>query len=217
LNLKNGGEIDEIWIVAPPVTTSEESGSQPRVSIIMPTYRRSHTLFRTVESIRAQTYQNWELILIDNDGSADYRFNDPRISVHVHAERPSASYARNKGVDYARGEFVCFFDDDDFMFPNYLEAFVKAFEENPEVKMVRCGMVVTAGKINYSYATPECCVRREFITPSWSNGPAHDQHYFKSIVATHGWSTTQGDILVLNEPLCHANCDPRGGLRSGRL
>ncbi|HEY0726193.1 MAG TPA: hypothetical protein VGD41_19895, partial [Pyrinomonadaceae bacterium] len=114
-------------------------------------------------------------------------------------------------------EFVCFFDDDDFMFPNYLEAFVKAFEENPEVKMVRCGMVVTAGKINYSYATPECCVRREFVIPSWSNGPAHDQHYFKSIVATHGWSTTQGDILVLNEPLCHANCDPRGGLRSGRL
>ena len=217
LNLKNGGELDEIWIVAPPVATSAESGIRPRISIIMPTYRRSHTLFRTVESIRAQTYQNWELIIVDNDGSADYRFNDPRIRVHVHAERPSASYARNKGVDYARGELVCFFDDDDFMFPNYLETFVKAFEENPEVKMVRCGMVVTAGKINYSYATPECCVRREFVTPSWSNGPAHDQHYFKSIVASHGWSTTQGDIILLNEALCHANCDPRGGLRSGRL
>ena len=144
--------------------------------------------------------------------------SDPRISVHVHAERPSASYARNKGVGYARGELVCFFDDDDFMFPNYLETFVKAFEENPDVKMVRCGMIVTAGKTNFSYATPECCLRREFVTPSWSNSdPSHDQLYFKSIVATHGWSTTQGDILVLNEALCHANCDPRGGLRSGRL
>ena len=218
LNFKNGGEIDELWIVAPPALTSEELSSRPRVSIVMPTYRRSHTLFRTVQSIRAQTYSNWELIIIDNEGSADYRFKDPRINVHVHAERTSASYARNKGVEYARGDLVCFFDDDDLMFPNYLETFVKAFEENPDVKMVRCGMVVTAGKVNYSYATPECCLRREFVTPTWSNnGPAQDQLYFKSIVATHGWSTTQGDILVLNEALCHANCDPRGGLRSGRL
>ena len=74
LNLKNGGEIDEVWIVAPPVEMSAESGTRPKVSIIMPTYRRSHTLFRTVQSIRAQTYSNWELIIIDNEGKADYRF-----------------------------------------------------------------------------------------------------------------------------------------------
>jgi glycosyltransferase involved in cell wall biosynthesis len=218
LSFKNGGEIDEVWIVAPPVEMSSDAGARLKVSIIMPTYRRSHTLMRTVQSVRAQTYSNWELIIIDNEGRADYRFNDPRISVHVHAERPSASYARNQGVSYARGELVCFFDDDDYMFPNYLEAFVKAFEENPSVKMVRCGMIVTAGRTNFSYATPECCLRREFVTPSWSSSsPAHDQLYFKTIVATHGWSTEQGDILTLGEALCHAHCDPRGGLRSGRL
>jgi glycosyltransferase involved in cell wall biosynthesis len=217
LNFKNGGEIDEVWIVAPAIETSEEAG-QPKISIIMPTYRRSHTIFRTVQSIRAQTYSNWELIIVDNEGSGDYRFNDPRISVHVHAERASASYARNQGVSYARGELVCFFDDDDYMFPNYLETFVRAFAEKPSVKMVRCGMVVTAGRINFSYATPECCLRREFVTPTWSNsGPAQDQLYFKNIISTRGWSEANGDILTLTEALCHAHCNPRGGLRSGRL
>ena len=63
------------------------------------------------------------------------------------------------------------------MFPNYLETFVSAFEENPEVKMVRCGMIVTAGQTNFSYATPEVCLRREFVTAivvqQWSSpGPA---------------------------------------------
>jgi cellulose synthase/poly-beta-1,6-N-acetylglucosamine synthase-like glycosyltransferase len=218
LNFKNGGEVDEVWILAPPVEKSAESTTRPKVSIIMPSYHRSHTLLRTIQSVCAQTYSNWELIIIDNEGKADYRFNDPRISVHVHAERTSASYARNKGVSYARGELVCFFDDDDYMFPNYLETFVKAFEENPALKMVRCGMIVTAGMTNFSYATPECCVRREFVTPTWSNnGPAQDQLYFKTIVATHGWSAAKGDILTLNEALCHAHCNPRGGLRSGRL
>jgi glycosyltransferase involved in cell wall biosynthesis len=219
LRFKNGGEIDEVWVVAPShgEVTVDSSHKGPKVSIIMPTYRRSHTLFRTVQSICAQTYSNWELIIVDNEGKAEYRFHDPRITVRVHPEWTSASYARNKGVTYARGDFVCFFDDDDYMFPNYLETFVNAFEENPGAKLVRCGMIVTAGKINFSYATPECCLRREFATPSWPNSGAHDQLYFKTIVASHGWSDASGEIITLNEPLCRANCDPRGGLRSGRL
>jgi glycosyltransferase involved in cell wall biosynthesis len=220
LRIKHGGEIDQVWIVtpAPAAATADSLHTGPKVSIVMPTYRRSHTLFRTVQAIRAQTYSNWELIIVDNDGKSEYRFHDPRITVRVHAERTSASYARNKGVTYARGDLVCFFDDDDYMFPNYLETFVKTFEENPAAKLVRCGMIVTAGRINFSYATPECCLRREFATPSWSNsGPAQDQLYFKSIVAAQGWSTASDDIVILDEPLCRANCDPRGGLRSGRL
>jgi hypothetical protein len=83
--------------------------------------------------------------------------------------------------------------------------------------MVRCGMMVSAEQMNLSYATPECCLRREFATPTWANHLSHDQLYFKNIVAARGWSESQGDIVTLNEALCQANCDPRGGLRSGRL
>jgi SAM-dependent methyltransferase len=217
LSLNNGGEHDVIWILArkeQPIAVSRE---RLNVSIIMPTYRRSHTLYRTVQKIRAQTYRNWELIIIDNEGTADYGFNDPRISVHVHAERPSASYARNQGLLYATGDLVCFFDDDDDMFPEYLEKLVGAFEANPTAKMVRCGMMVSARQMNLSYATPECCLRREFATATWANHSSHDQVYFKNIISARGWSESQGDIITLNEALCQANCDPMGGLRSGRL
>jgi len=211
-------EKDVVWILTPKSKEAPNLSGSPRVSIIMPTYRRSHTLFRTVRTIQNQTYRNWELIIIDNEGTKDYQFSDPRIRVYKHSARPSASYARNQGLKYATGDLVCYFDDDDEMFPFYLERFVRIFEANPMAKLVRCGMIVSAGRTNFSYATPECCLRREFATPSWSNGgPAQDQLYFKTIVKKQEWSESKGDIVSLHEALCKANCDPKGGLRSGRL
>jgi len=222
--LRNGGEEqDVIWILRPqsPAADPELPNSNQReplkVSIIMPTYRRSHTLFRTVQTILHQTYSNWELIIIDNEGTGDYQFNDQRIRVYVHPEIVSASYARNQGISYASGDLVCFFDDDDTMFPSYLEMFARAFETNPAVKMVCCGMIVSGGCTNFSYATPECCLRRELATPTWTNNTSHDQLYFRSIVNAQGWSEAQGDIITVREALCRANWDPMGGLRSGRL
>ena len=218
------GETDVLWILAPqrghakPVHASAASPrlEQLKISIIMPTYHRPHTIFRTVAMIQAQTYRNWELIIIDNAGDTDLRFDDARIRVYRHADRPSASYARNWGVRYATGDLVCFFDDDDDMFPTYLERFAAAFQANPGAKMVRCGMIVTRGATNFSYATPECCLRREFATPSWvGNHSAQDQLYFSSIIAVNGWSQTKGDIVVIHEALCRANANARGGLRSG--
>ena len=77
-------------------------------------------------------------------------------------------------------------------------------------------MIVSSGKTNYSYATPECCLRREFATPTWANnGPAHDQLYFKTIVEKNRWSESRGDIVNIAEALCRANTDLRGGLRAG--
>jgi hypothetical protein len=78
-------------------------------------------------------------------------------------------------------------------------------------------MVVSDGTVNYSYATPECCIRRPYATPTWPDrGPAQDQAYFTALVGRQGWSEAGGDIVVLHEALCRANSDPRGGLRSGR-
>jgi Glycosyl transferase family 2 len=211
-------EKDVVWILTRSEPTTSDPSEALKVSIIMPTYRRSHTLFRTVQTVRNQTYRNWELIIIDNEGTKEYQFSDPRIRVYTHSNKPSASYARNQGLTYATGDLVCFFDDDDEMFPFYLEMFVRAFEANPTAKMVRCGMIVSGGRTNFSYATPECCLRREFVTPSWTNSnSSHDQHYFKNIINQHGWSDSKGDIITLNETLCRANCDPKGGLRGGRL
>ena len=187
-------------------------------SIVMPTFRRPHTLFETIATIQKQTYPHWELIVVDNAGDADLAFSDPRIRTFVHSEHTSASHARNKGLGYARGDLVCFFDDDDEMYPDYLEQFALLFRGRPEVKMGRCGMALghNGHKVNYSYATPECCLRREFATPTWDElGPCEDQRYFRGIVQAHGWTEEKGDIALISRVLCRAHHASEGGRRAG--
>jgi glycosyltransferase involved in cell wall biosynthesis len=203
----------------PACPTMLKTPAEPlKVSIIMPTYRRPHTILRAVATIQAQTHDNWELIIVDNAGDGDYHFTDPRIRIYRYTDRPSASAARNYGLQFATGDLVCFFDDDDEMFPHYLARFVAAFATSPRTNMVRCGMLVCDGRVNFSFATPECCLRRQFAAPTWTDGhPAHDQQYFLNIMSANQWSETRGDIIVIPEPLCRANADRRGGLRAGAL
>jgi glycosyltransferase involved in cell wall biosynthesis len=196
---------------------SPDALSGPRISVVLPTYYRLHTLLTAVESLRAQTYRNWELILVDNAGDCNYFFADPRIRVFVDAGCRSAAYARNSGVRKVLGDFVCFFDDDDIMFASYLERFVSAFLADPGVGMVRCGMRKPDGWDNFTYATPECCLRRPFATPTWFPEHGQDQLYFKTIAEKNGWSVENGRIVVIGEVLCAAGSDLRGGLRRGGL
>jgi glycosyltransferase involved in cell wall biosynthesis len=210
------------WILRPAEAAGAASApangtdARPKVSIVMATFRRDHTIARTVAGIQAQTYPNWELMIVDNAGDGQLTFDDDRVRVYRHTERASASYARNQGMRHTRGELICFFDDDDDMFPQYLERFVETFRAHPQAKMVRCGMVVSDGTVNFTYATPECCLRREFATATWPSMASQDQAYFGAIVASQGWSEAAGDIVVISEALCRANADPRGGLRAGR-
>jgi glycosyltransferase involved in cell wall biosynthesis/SAM-dependent methyltransferase/spore maturation protein CgeB len=211
----------EIWVIAPHLSDVDASVvdailKPPKVSIVMPTYRRQHVLPRTLEAVQKQTYTNWELILVDNAGDLQLSLQDPRIYLFHHPEKASSSFARNRGVEHATGALICFFDDDDIMFPAYLETFVKAFEEHPKASMVRCGMVARGGRENYSFATPECCVRKEFVTGDWDDrGPCQDQRYFKRLVARHRWSEQRGDIVIVRQTLCRALEEKTGGLRSG--
>ena len=191
--------------------------SLPTISIVMATYRRPHTINRTVGQIRSQSYQNWELIVVNNARAGDYTFHDTRIRGYRHAAHASASYARNEGLRYVTGDLVCFFDDDDDMFPTYLERMARAFEEHPTASMVRCGMYRGDGQINFTFATPVCCLRREYATPTWQAVGRQDLQYYQTIVEANGWSEEHGDIVLVPEILVRARSDPRGGLRGGRL
>jgi glycosyltransferase involved in cell wall biosynthesis len=218
-----GCERDEIWVFMSPTeaaaldrTIAGIEAGRPRISIVMPTYRRSHTILQTLETIRAQTYSNWELIIVDNAGDGAYAFGDPRIRVVTHKVGPSSSHARNHGVRHATGDFVCFFDDDDEMFPDYLEAYVGEFERDPRLKMVRGGMLVDDGSTNFSYATPEICLRRELAAPTWDGGGgAQDQRYFSRIVVANDLALENGTVVIVPRALCRAKSDPHGGLRNG--
>lgn len=212
-------DLNEVWIIEKQASMSRPTSTnmQPKISIVMPTYRRGHIIWQTIQHIYAQTYTNWELIIIDNQAQGTYYFADERVQVYQHAERLGSSYARNMGLQYCSGDFVCFFDDDDAMFPEYLETFINTFKGNPHAKLIRCGMIVSNGKVNYSYATPECCLRREYTTTTWEGrGPAQDQRYFKRIIAQNRWTEEKGDIVLVRKALCQAITDSYGGLRNGR-
>ena len=108
--------------------------NEPLVSIIVPVYKVEPYLCECVDSIFAQTYHNWELILVD-DGSPDncgamcdgFAQRDSRVKV-IHQENQGISVARNTGFDASTGEYVCFIDSDDSVAPDYLEKLVEAIE-----------------------------------------------------------------------------------------
>ena len=99
----------------------------PKISIIVPIYKAEKYLHRCIDSILAQTFTDWELLLVD-DGSPDrsgaicdeYASKDARIRV-FHKENGGVSVARNLGLDNAKGDFITFIDADDWITSNTLE------------------------------------------------------------------------------------------------
>ena len=99
----------------------------PKISVIVPVYKVEKYLPECIESVLAQTFTDFELILVD-DGSPDnsgticddYAERDPRLRV-FHKENGGVSSARNLGLDHARGEWIAFVDSDDAVGEKYLE------------------------------------------------------------------------------------------------
>lgn len=107
-----------------------------KISIIVPIYNAENYINSALESICGQTYQNLEILLID-DGSTDrslecchqWSRKDARIKVY-HQENAGASAARNKGIELAAGKYLMFVDGDDWIEPNMLEVLYLEAEKN---------------------------------------------------------------------------------------
>lgn len=99
----------------------------PQISIVIPVYNVEKYLPQCLDSILAQTFTDWECILV-NDGSKDcsgsicdqYATRDSRFRV-FHKENGGVSSARNLGLQYIRGQWLCFVDSDDYVLPDYLQ------------------------------------------------------------------------------------------------
>lgn len=114
---------------------------QGKVSIIIPMYNRASLLPETLNSLIAQTYVNWECILVD-DGSTDdtlvvakgYAQKDSRIKVYTRPSniRKGANGCRNFGFNLSDGEFIHWFDSDDIMGDLLLESAVDSFDDNTD-------------------------------------------------------------------------------------
>lgn len=125
--------------------------SELSVSIIIPVYNAATTLPKTIESIYAQTYGNWEVIIVDNNSqdetltiAKNIALQDSRIQVAIETQQ-GASLARNCGIKLAKFDWLLFLDGDDWIAPQYLEKMTKAIALDPTVDGIHCGwMRVTA-------------------------------------------------------------------------
>lgn len=107
------------------------------VSIIMPSYKCGRFIEESICSVQAQTYQNWELIIVD-DCSEDetisivfeLKKNDDRISLYQNTINSGAAVSRNAALGYANGRWIAFLDSDDLWEPTKLEKQIKFMEKN---------------------------------------------------------------------------------------
>ncbi len=113
------------------------------LSIIMPVYNREIFLESAFESIAQQTFENWELIVVD-DGSTDNSFSLASAlseefrqrSTIVKQENAGPAAARNAGINISQGSFIAFFDSDDLWKPHHLSNCINAFQSHPELSWV---------------------------------------------------------------------------------
>jgi len=111
----------------------------PKVSVIIPAYNCERTIAATVDSVLAQTYRDFELIVVD-DGSTDgtaaiLRGYGSRLTYVYQPNRERAA-ARNNGIRHATGEYLAFLDADDAWLPHKLERQVEALDRNPHAGLV---------------------------------------------------------------------------------
>lgn len=120
-------------------------GKDNLVSIVIATYNRANLIGETLDGLKAQTYSNWECIVVD-DGSldntelvvSDFIKYDRRIKFfHRPKTVPKGpNGARNYGIKQSQGEYIISLDSDDFLLPNHLEVKMTAFNENPSLEGV---------------------------------------------------------------------------------
>ncbi|UCH75347.1 MAG: glycosyltransferase [Rhodospirillales bacterium] len=134
--------------IARHLCSLERTGSQDElVSIVMPVYNRSAVVGAAIESVLAQTYKNFELIVVDDnsdDNSAEVieSYDDPRIRAIRSDERLGVSGARNRALQEAQGQIIAYLDSDNTWSENYLLAMTGAFHILPDADALYCAQAL---------------------------------------------------------------------------
>lgn len=155
-----------------------DSMNEPLISVYMPTHNRRRLLERAVASVLNQTYENIELVIVDDgssDGTWDYlcSISDPRVKVYRHNHSMGACAARNYAISECGGEFVTGLDDDDYFAPNRVMDLWLGYDHGSSLTFARSfdwrhlllsPMVYLLGKVtlrqllNYNYVGGHCLV-----------------------------------------------------------
>lgn len=122
----------------------------PKVTVFIPVYNRAAYIVEAIESILAQTYSYFELLLVD-DGSTDdslhilRSYRDPRIRVISNDHNLGIPQTRNKGLALARGEYIALLDSDDFAYPDRLAQQVSFLDQHPQYAAIGSWVAVQKG------------------------------------------------------------------------
>jgi glycosyltransferase involved in cell wall biosynthesis len=114
----------------------------PKVSVIIPTYNRAHLIDKAIKSVLNQTYQDYEIIVVDNASTDNTKevvkgFNNFKIRYIYYCDNRGSSVARNVGIRASQGEFIALLDSDDEWLPEKLDRQVEVLQnESPEVGVV---------------------------------------------------------------------------------
>lgn len=175
------------------------------VTIIIPAYNAEKTITQCLESVLCQTYSKLEVLVI-NDGSIDrtmqicakYEQKDSRVKIFDQENR-GVSAARNKGIEYAVGKYLCFLDADDYLEDTYIERMCQIYKESPLSDIVVCGYDEVLGS---EQVVPELSGKdemgqidflREIFEPYGIKGFLFNKLFKTEIIKSHG--------LFLNEEI----------------
>jgi len=140
--------------------------TEVNVSIIVPTYNRGYMVGRAIQSILNQTYEDFEILIVD-DTSTDntseivQSISSKKIAYIRHERNKGPAATRNTGIMAAKGEYIAFLDSDDEWLPEKLEKQMKAFRNaSPQVGIVYTGLIQVEGN-NKTYIPPPYTANRE--------------------------------------------------------
>ncbi len=140
--------------------------SSPLISIIIPTYNHAGYLKEALDSLVAQTYQNWEAVVINNyseDNTVEVvsSFDDSRIRIVNFHNNGVIGASRNVGIKLSNGEFLAFLDSDDTWYPEKLSICIKCFNES--IDLVCHGLRTIGYREENIYCGPEKRVTYDFL------------------------------------------------------
>ena len=176
----------------------------PLVSVVLPIYNVEGFLDCCVESVVGQTYRNLEIILVD-DGATDscprkcdeWAIRDSRIRV-IHKQNQGLGMARNSGLEASTGDYICFFDSDDFVDEDAVEQCVRrAIDEKADIVLFGLRLVSTDGKNVLEENVPK--------TPRQTFSGKEVINEFLPFLIGPNWETGEDWHLVASAWSCFAN------------
>ena len=168
---------------------------RPTVTVIVPTYNRAHLIPRAIRSVLAQTYGDFELLVIDDGSSDDTQavvagWSDPRVRYLREPQNAGVGAARNRGLREARGEFIAFLDSDDEWLPDKLSRQVALFRAVPDaVGLIYTGVESVYADQNQQVASSGARgdLYREMLQRNVIHGGGSNVMIRREVVATAGF------------------------------